>query len=53
MPSKKPMIVLRLETELHERIVEIARAQGRSPANYIAQKLREAFKQRDAVEERA
>ena len=43
MPSKKPVIALRLESELHERIVQIARAQGRTPGNWVAQKLREAL----------
>jgi predicted HicB family RNase H-like nuclease len=43
MPSKKPMIALRLEPELHDKIVAIAKAQGRTPGNYIAQKLREAL----------
>jgi predicted HicB family RNase H-like nuclease len=43
MPSKKPMIALRLEQELHDRVVQIARAQGRSPGNWVAQKLREAL----------
>jgi predicted HicB family RNase H-like nuclease len=43
MPSKKPMIALRLEPELHERVVQIAHAQGRTPGNWVAQKLREAL----------
>ena len=43
MPSKKPVIALRLESDLHERIVQIARAQGRTPGNWVAQKLREAL----------
>jgi predicted HicB family RNase H-like nuclease len=49
MPSKKPMIALRLEQELHDRVVQIARAQGRSPGNWVAQKLREALTRQPSV----
>jgi len=53
MPSKKPVIALRLESELHERIVQIARAQGRTPGNWVAQKLREALGKAAAYETQA
>jgi predicted HicB family RNase H-like nuclease len=49
MPSKKPVIALRLESELHERIVQIAKAQGRTPGNWVAQKLREALTPKPTV----
>jgi hypothetical protein len=40
MPSLKPLIALRLERPLYERVVAIAQQQGRTPANFIAQQLR-------------
>lgn len=40
MPSKKPLIALRLEQALYDRVTAVAQQQGRTPANFIAQQLR-------------
>jgi hypothetical protein len=43
MPSQKPVIALRLERTLHARVVAAARAEGRSPSNFIEQALRKVL----------
>ncbi len=43
MPSTKILIALRVEPPLYERIVARARADGRSPSNYVAQYLRKGL----------
>jgi hypothetical protein len=40
MPSSKPLIALRLEQALYDRLAAVAHQQGRTPANFIAQQLR-------------
>jgi hypothetical protein len=40
VPSSKPVIALRLEQALYDRVVAVAQQQGRTPANFIAQQLR-------------
>jgi predicted DNA-binding protein len=40
MPSSKPLIALRLEQPLYDRVAAMAHQQGRTPANFIAQQLR-------------
>ena len=40
MPSQKPLIALRLEQPLYDRVVAVAMSQGRTPTNFIAQHLR-------------
>jgi hypothetical protein len=43
VPSNKPLIALRLEQALYDRVAEVAQQQGRTPANFIAQQLRVAL----------
>lgn len=43
MPSDKPAVLVRLETDLHARVVEAAQEQGRSVSNLIAFELRKVF----------
>jgi len=43
MPSTKPLIALRLEPQLYESVCAAARADGRSPSNFIAHQLRRTF----------
>lgn len=43
MPSEKPLIALRLDAELHRRVLAVAAEQGRSPSNLIAFWVREAL----------
>jgi predicted DNA-binding protein len=40
MPSSKPLIALRLEQPLYDRLVAVSHQQGRTPSNFIAQQLR-------------
>ena len=49
MPSLKPLIALRLEQPLYERVVAVARQQGRTPANFIAQQLRVTMSMTPAI----
>jgi hypothetical protein len=43
MPSKKPLLALRLSKPVHERLLSSAAADGRTPTNYIEQMLKRAF----------
>lgn len=49
MPSSKPLIALRLEQPLYERVVAVAQQQGRTPSNFIAQQLRVSLSMTPAV----
>jgi len=49
MPSEKPLIALRLEQALYDRVVTAAYQEGRTPANYIAQVLRISLAMTPAV----
>lgn len=49
MPSSKPLIALRLEQPLYERVVAVSRQQGRTPSNFIAQQLRVSLSMTPAV----
>jgi len=40
MPSSKPLIALRLPTEMHSKIVQLAAAEDRSVTNFIEHQLR-------------
>ena len=40
MPSTKPLIALRLPEEMHRKLIELAAAESRSPANFIEHTLR-------------
>jgi hypothetical protein len=40
MPSSKPLIALRLDQPLYDRVVAVAHQQGRTPSNFIAHQLR-------------
>ena len=40
MPSDKPLIALRLDPELYALVCAAARAETRTPANYVAHQLR-------------
>ncbi len=48
MPSTKPLIPLRLDQALYDRVIAAARAETRSPANYILHQLRLALGSRGA-----
>lgn len=43
MPSKKPLIGLRLSKAVHERLLAAAAADSRTPTNYIEQLLKRTF----------
>jgi len=43
MPSKKPLIALRLDESLHNSVVARAKALDRTPANLIAHELRKLY----------
>jgi uncharacterized protein (DUF1778 family) len=43
MPSTKPVIALRLDEDLHKKVVAAAAVQGRTPANWIAFVVRSAL----------
>ena len=43
MPSNKPSVNVRLEVDLYERVVQGARAEGRSVGNFIGHRLRQAM----------
>jgi hypothetical protein len=49
MPSSKPLIALRLDQPLYDRVVAVARNQGRTPSNFIAQQLRVSLSMTPAV----
>jgi hypothetical protein len=49
MPSSKPLIALRLDQPLYDRVVAIAHQQGRTPSNFIAQQLRVSLSMTPAV----
>lgn len=49
MPSEKPLIALRLEQPLYDRVLAAAYQEGRTPANYIAQRLRVSLSMTPAV----
>lgn len=49
MPSSKPLIALRLEQPLYDRVVSVAHQQGRTPSNFIAQQLRVTMSMTPAI----
>lgn len=43
MPSNRPLIPLRLEQSLYEKVVAQAKAQGRSRSNFVENLIRKAM----------
>lgn len=44
MPSNRPLILLRLEQSLHDKVIALAKEQGRSRSNFVENIVRRAVR---------